>query len=212
MIEDQLKKITKPVDALFLVGGFSGNEYLFTSVQVWSVYCIPLLLHHLSFRQETFGARIASILRPPGADAAACRGAVQYGRESMNNVTLISSTISTVNYVLGVEIPAEPGDLKGEPTVITANHTYIETRSHRCAIRFGSRPRSALTAILSISVLSTWCERATCWSQASGWWLNCVNTLDPILASRGLDFSNLRARTDGNLYCRLPFLRYDVHI
>jgi hypothetical protein len=34
LIEDQLSKCTQKVDALLLVGGFAGNEYLFRKVDV----------------------------------------------------------------------------------------------------------------------------------------------------------------------------------
>ena len=155
MIGNKLEKITEPVDALFLVGGFSGNEYLFTSIQVWPVSYIPSSFHHISLHQDVFRKRIPSILRPLGADAAACCGTAQYGRASMNNVTLISSTISTKSYILGVEIPAEPEDMRAQPRLIATNYKNIKMCSDRYAVGLGTRPQSTLTAILCLSGLST---------------------------------------------------------
>ena len=34
LIEDQMKRIQEPLDALMMVGGFSGSEYLFKRVDV----------------------------------------------------------------------------------------------------------------------------------------------------------------------------------
>jgi len=37
LIEDQMKKVNQRVDALLLVGGFSGSTYLFKKVEVSGV-------------------------------------------------------------------------------------------------------------------------------------------------------------------------------
>ena len=41
LIEDQLSRCAQKIDALLLVGGFSGSEYLFKRVDV-SYFCSPL--------------------------------------------------------------------------------------------------------------------------------------------------------------------------
>jgi hypothetical protein len=35
LIEEQTRKVDQRIDALLLVGGFAGSEYLFGKVQVW---------------------------------------------------------------------------------------------------------------------------------------------------------------------------------
>ncbi|KAF9511188.1 hypothetical protein BS47DRAFT_1383594 [Hydnum rufescens UP504] len=119
LIESQLENMRDPeaVDALFLLGGFSNNGYLFSCVQ------------------KAFGDRIKIILRPEGADIAACRGAAQYAdaleTKYTTRVTPIHSTFATKSYILGVEIPAEPEDLRDQPTFISVNHENIEMCANR---------------------------------------------------------------------------------
>lgn len=40
LIEDQSKKIEQKIDALLLVGGFSGSEYLYKKVEVCYYVCL----------------------------------------------------------------------------------------------------------------------------------------------------------------------------
>ncbi|KAF9506991.1 hypothetical protein BS47DRAFT_1352200 [Hydnum rufescens UP504] len=112
-IESQLKKIAEPVDALFLVGGFSANEYLFTHVK------------------ETFGARIKSIVRPRGADVAASRGAVLYGSNTSHSSPIISSNVSPKSYIVSVDLPAEPEDLAEHAAWVSTNSQKIKMCANR---------------------------------------------------------------------------------
>lgn len=43
LIEEQMKKVNQRIDALLLVGGFSGSTYLFKRVQVsgFRARCVP---------------------------------------------------------------------------------------------------------------------------------------------------------------------------
>ena len=50
LIEEQMKKVNQRIDALLLVGGFSGSTYLFKRVQVSSFYTrfVPARRRHRS--------------------------------------------------------------------------------------------------------------------------------------------------------------------
>jgi hypothetical protein len=155
------------VDALFLLGGFSNNVYLFSCVQVCSLNALGALSFFIvHFYKKTFGDRIKIILRPEGADVAACRGAAQYADaleiKYTTRVTPIHSTFSTKSYILGVEIPAEPEDLRDQPTFISVNHENIEMCANRCAIAvlFPSGATFCCLALCFISGHSTWSGKA----------------------------------------------------
>jgi methanogenic corrinoid protein MtbC1 len=49
LIEEQMKKVNQRIDALLLVGGFSGSTYLFKRVQVSSfcARCVPARWRYL---------------------------------------------------------------------------------------------------------------------------------------------------------------------
>lgn len=99
--------------------------------------CIILSLRFLSdyfFYQETFGARVKSILRPPAADVAACRGAALYGRYASNDSPLISSIISPKSYIVAVGLPAESEDLAKHAELISTNSQNMEMCMNRCVL------------------------------------------------------------------------------
>ncbi|KAF9508050.1 hypothetical protein BS47DRAFT_1373741 [Hydnum rufescens UP504] len=79
LIDEQTHRVDQRIDALLLVGGFSGSEYLFKRVD------------------ETFGSRIKVIARPSDADTATCRGAAQYG---LARRPLVSSVIAPKSYIM----------------------------------------------------------------------------------------------------------------
>ncbi|KDQ16894.1 hypothetical protein BOTBODRAFT_106352 [Botryobasidium botryosum FD-172 SS1] len=110
LIEDQMHKINQRIDALLLVGGFSGSEYLFKRVD------------------ERFGSRIPVIARPNDADTATCRGAAQYG---LAHRPLVSSVIAPKAYIMRVKLPAEHEDRMKRPAYITQNNAGIEICENR---------------------------------------------------------------------------------
>ncbi|KAI0316964.1 hypothetical protein OF83DRAFT_1123827, partial [Amylostereum chailletii] len=111
LVEDQLKKLDpQHIDALLLVGGFSGSEYLFARVE------------------ETFGARVRVIARPSDADTATARGAAQYG---LARRPLVSSVVAPRSYMMKVKLPAEPEDLMKRPAYITHNNAGVPTCENR---------------------------------------------------------------------------------
>ncbi|KAI0297007.1 hypothetical protein B0F90DRAFT_1742262 [Multifurca ochricompacta] len=69
------------IDALLLVGGFSGSGYLFKRVE------------------EQFGRRVKVIARPSDADTATARGAAQYG---LARRPLVSSVVAPRSYMMKV--------------------------------------------------------------------------------------------------------------
>ncbi|KAF8604383.1 actin-like ATPase domain-containing protein [Ceratobasidium sp. AG-I] len=110
LIEDQLSRCAQKIDALLLVGGFSGSEYLFKRVD------------------ERFGTRIGVIARPADADTATCRGAARYG---LANRALVSSVIAPRAYIMKVKLPAEPEDWQKRPAYITQNNAGVSICENR---------------------------------------------------------------------------------
>ncbi|KAF8333258.1 actin-like ATPase domain-containing protein [Cantharellus anzutake] len=100
LIESQTRRVDQRIDALLLVGGFSGSEYLFRRMN------------------ETFGSRIKVIARPSDADTATCRGAAQLG---LPGHPLVSSIIVPRSYIMGVSLPVEPEDWQRPQAYITEN-------------------------------------------------------------------------------------------
>ncbi|KAJ3986951.1 hypothetical protein F5890DRAFT_1571980 [Lentinula detonsa] len=111
LIEDQLSKVDQRVDALLLVGGFAGSEYLKQRVEV-----------------EQFGPRIRVIARPADADTATLRGAARYG---LARRPLVASVIAPRSYIMKVKLPAEQEDWHKRPAYIRNNdagHSICENR------------------------------------------------------------------------------------
>jgi hypothetical protein len=102
LIEDQLSKCAQKIDALLLVGGFSGSAYLFTKVDVSRAqlqFTVACMADVDGWLQEQFRNRIGVIARPADADTATCRGAARYG---LANRQLVSSVITPRAYMMGV--------------------------------------------------------------------------------------------------------------
>ncbi|TFK69770.1 actin-like ATPase domain-containing protein [Pluteus cervinus] len=110
LIEDQVQKIHQKVDALLLVGGFAGSEYLKQRVE------------------EQFASRIRVIARPPDADTATLRGAAQYG---LAKRTLVSSIIAPRSYLMKVKLPAEQEDWHKRPAYIRNNDAGVPICENR---------------------------------------------------------------------------------
>ncbi|CCA73398.1 hypothetical protein PIIN_07352 [Serendipita indica DSM 11827] len=110
LIEDQLKRTEQVVDALMLVGGFSGSEYLFKRVD------------------ERFGTRIKVIARPSDADTATLRGAAQYG---LARRPLVSSVVAPRAYIMRVKLPAEHEDYMKRPAYIHNNPSGVPICENR---------------------------------------------------------------------------------
>jgi len=110
LIDEQTHRVDQRIDALLLVGGFSGSEYLFKRVD------------------ETFGSRIKVIARPSDADTATCRGAAQYG---LARPRLVSSIIAPKSYIIHVQLPAEPEDWRRRPAYIKKNDIGFDICENR---------------------------------------------------------------------------------
>jgi len=110
LIETQSSKVTQPIDALLLVGGFSGCEYLFKRVD------------------ERFGSHIKVIARPSDADTATLRGAAQYG---LARRPLVSSVIAPRSYLMKVKLPAEEEDKRRRPAYIRENDAGVQICENR---------------------------------------------------------------------------------
>ncbi|KAI0370869.1 actin-like ATPase domain-containing protein [Pilatotrama ljubarskyi] len=110
LIEAQTKKVDQRLDALLLVGGFSGSEYLFRKVQ------------------ERFASQIRVIARPPDCDTATLRGAAQYG---LARKPLVSSVIAPQSYMLKVKLPAEREDWLKRPAYIRENDAGVAICENR---------------------------------------------------------------------------------
>lgn len=110
LIEDQLRRTEQTVDALMLVGGFSGSEYLFKRVD------------------ERFGSRIKVIARPSDADTATLRGAAQYG---LARRPLVSSVVAPRAYIMRVKLPAEQIDFMMRPAYIHNNQAGVPICENR---------------------------------------------------------------------------------
>ncbi|KAF9074482.1 actin-like ATPase domain-containing protein [Rhodocollybia butyracea] len=100
LIEDQLSKVDQRIDALLLVGGFSGSEYLKLRVE------------------EQLRSRIGVIARPEDADTATLRGAARYG---LARRPLVASIIAPRSYLMKVKLPAENEDWQKRPAYIRNN-------------------------------------------------------------------------------------------
>ncbi|KAK7440018.1 hypothetical protein VKT23_017271 [Stygiomarasmius scandens] len=81
LLEEQLNKTNQRIDALLLVGGFAGSEYLKQRIE------------------EMFSSRIRVIARPADADTATLRGAARYG---LARRPLVSSVIAPRSYIMKV--------------------------------------------------------------------------------------------------------------
>jgi hypothetical protein len=110
LIENQMRKLEQRIDALLLVGGFSGSEYLFKRVD------------------DKFGPYIPVIARPSDADTATCRGAAQYG---LARKALVTSVIAPKAYIMKVKLPAEPEDHMKRPAYITQNSAGVDVCENR---------------------------------------------------------------------------------
>ncbi|KAF9445980.1 actin-like ATPase domain-containing protein [Macrolepiota fuliginosa MF-IS2] len=110
LIEEQIGRIEQRIDALLLVGGFAGSEYLRQRVQ------------------EQFGSRIRVIARPPDADTATLRGAAQYG---LARRPLVASVIAPRAYIMKVKLPAEQEDWLKRPAYIRTNDANVNICENR---------------------------------------------------------------------------------
>ncbi|KAJ7147329.1 actin-like ATPase domain-containing protein [Mycena filopes] len=109
LISKQLEK-SPDVDALLLVGGFSGSAYLKTRVE------------------EEFSPRIRILARPPDSDTATLRGAARYG---LARRSLVSQLVVPRSYVMKVKLPAEPEDRIRRPAYVHINDAGIEICENR---------------------------------------------------------------------------------
>ncbi|KAI9512146.1 actin-like ATPase domain-containing protein [Russula earlei] len=110
LIEEQIKKVNQHIDALLLVGGFSGSGYLFKRVE------------------ERFGARVKVIARPSDADTATARGAAQYG---LARRPLVSSVVAPRSYMMKVKLPAETEDFMKRPAYVSQNNAGVAICENR---------------------------------------------------------------------------------
>jgi len=110
LVEEQSRRIDQKIDALLLVGGFSGSEYLYKRVE------------------DQFGSRIKVIARPADADTATARGAAQYG---LAGKTLVTTVISPRAYLMKVKLPAESEDWQKRPAYIKDNNAGIPICENR---------------------------------------------------------------------------------
>ncbi|KAJ7058145.1 actin-like ATPase domain-containing protein [Mycena amicta] len=104
LISTQLS-VSPPIDALLLVGGFSGSTYLKTRIE------------------ERFGGRISTLARPPDCDTATLRGAARYG---LARRPLVSQLVVPRSYVMKVKLPAEPEDRIRRPGYVQYNDARVE--------------------------------------------------------------------------------------
>ncbi|KAG9311082.1 actin-like ATPase domain-containing protein [Chiua virens] len=110
MIEEQSGKIEQRIDALLLVGGFAGSEYLFRKVET------------------KFSGKIKVIARPSDADTATVRGAAQYG---LSRKAIVSTMIVPRAYIMKVKLPAEPEDWLKRPAYIKENSSRVAICENR---------------------------------------------------------------------------------
>ncbi|KAJ4481021.1 hypothetical protein J3R30DRAFT_3287382 [Lentinula aciculospora] len=115
LIEDQLSKADQRVDALLLVGGFAGSEYLKQRVE------------------EQLGARIRVIARPADADTATLRGAARYG---LARRPLVASVIAPRSYIMKVKLPAEQEDWHKRPAYIRNNDAGYPICENRLVLQY----------------------------------------------------------------------------
>ncbi|KAF7307712.1 hypothetical protein MKEN_01131300 [Mycena kentingensis (nom. inval.)] len=118
--------VSPPIDALLLVGGFSGSAYLKARIE------------------ERFGGRVSTIARPPDSETATLRGAARYG---LARRPLVSQLVTPRSYVLKVrkyllmldllrhgrqvKLPAEPEDRVRRPGYIQYNDAGVEVCENR---------------------------------------------------------------------------------
>ncbi|KAI6046624.1 actin-like ATPase domain-containing protein [Pisolithus marmoratus] len=110
LIEDQHKRVDQRIDALLLVGGFAGSEYLFKKVE------------------ERFSAKMRVIARPSDADTATVRGATLYG---LSRKMVVSTVIAPRSYIMKVKLPAEPEDWIKRPAYIKENNANLPICENR---------------------------------------------------------------------------------
>ncbi|KIM65535.1 hypothetical protein SCLCIDRAFT_1212271 [Scleroderma citrinum Foug A] len=110
LIEEQSKRMEQRIDALLLVGGFAGSEYLFGRVE------------------ERFSSRIKVIGRPSDADTATLRGAALYG---LSRKLVVSTVIAPRSYIMKVKLPAEPEDWIKRPAYIRENSASVPICENR---------------------------------------------------------------------------------
>ncbi|KAG2143858.1 actin-like ATPase domain-containing protein [Suillus cothurnatus] len=110
MIEEQSKKVEQRIDALLLVGGFAGSEYLIKRVEA------------------QFSGRIKVIARPSDADTATVRGAALYG---LSRKSIVSTVIAPRSYIMKVKLPAEPEDWAKRPAYIKENNANVPICDNR---------------------------------------------------------------------------------
>nr|GAT50247.1 predicted protein [Mycena chlorophos] len=109
LIAKQLS-VSPPIDALLLVGGFSGSTYLKTRIE------------------ECFGGIIPIIVRPPDCDTATLRGAARYG---LARRPLVSQLVIPRSYVMKVKLPAEAEDRSRRPAYVRYNDAGVEICENR---------------------------------------------------------------------------------
>ncbi|KAJ6476249.1 actin-like ATPase domain-containing protein [Mycena sanguinolenta] len=109
LISRQLDTSPK-IDALLLVGGFSGSTYLKTRIE------------------EQFSPIIHTIARPPDSDTATLRGAARYG---LARRRLVSQLVVPRSYVMKVKLPAEPEDRVQRPGYVYVNDAGVEICENR---------------------------------------------------------------------------------
>ncbi|OCB85968.1 actin-like ATPase domain-containing protein [Sanghuangporus baumii] len=141
LLEEQLRRVDQRMDALLLVGGFSGSEYLFKRVET------------------QFSSRIKVIARPSDADTATCRGAAQYG---LARRPLVSSVIAPRSYIMKVKLPAEPEDWQKRPAYIKVNNAGVNICENRA--RFFAKGKKAMLSRFYYSVPQ---DTETVFSQAT---------------------------------------------
>ncbi|KAJ7145829.1 hypothetical protein C8R44DRAFT_972814 [Mycena epipterygia] len=116
VVDEVLDLITKQlaaspkIDALLLVGGFSGSAYLKARVE------------------EQFSACIRTLARPPDSDTATLRGAARYG---LARRPLVSQLVVPRSYVMKVKLPAEPEDRVRRPGYVRVNDAGVEICENR---------------------------------------------------------------------------------
>lgn len=110
LIEDQIQKVNQNIDALLLVGGFAGSNYLKQRVE------------------EKFSTLIRVIARPPDAETATLRGAAQYG---LARRPLVSSVIAPRSYIMKVKLPADQEDWAKRPAYIKSNDAGVAICENR---------------------------------------------------------------------------------
>lgn len=110
LIEEQFKRVDQKIDALLLVGGFAGSEYLFKRVE------------------ERFSTKVRVIARPSDTDTATVRGAALYG---LSRKSVVSTVIAPRSYIMKVKLPAEPEDWIKRPAYIKENSASVPICENR---------------------------------------------------------------------------------